>query len=122
MRLTKSTDVYLYKDSDSSDFYSSDHKLETLEDGVTISPSQIKDILFIGSLWAEWSMHKYIAEDYFSCTDDFNFNGVYYDITHLIPDLINSFNDDECKYMFPLFKDILWELAQGKRIIYSGDY
>lgn len=102
-------------------FYSSDHKLET-PDGFTISRSQAENLSPIGSLRKEWGIHDYISEDYFSRTDAFDFNGVYYDITHLIPDLVNSFNNDEYEHMFPLFKDILWELVQGKRIIYSGDY
>lgn len=104
-------------------FYSSDQELETTDDGVTILSSQAEDLSQIGSLRKAWEVHEFIAEDYFFCGGtDYGFNGVYYDITNLIPELIRSFNDDECKYMFSLFKDILWELAQGKRIIYSGDF
>lgn len=107
-----------------SRFYSSDRELETVEDGVIIDPSQLKDALFIDSLRKEWGIHEFIAEDYYACDGYrcYKLNGIYYDITHLIPNLINSFNDDECEHLFPLFKDILWEIAQGKRIIYSGSY
>lgn len=105
-------------------FYSSDHELKTSDDGVTIIASQADALTHIGALRKEWEVHEFIAQDYLVCdgSDVFGFNGIYYDITHLIPELIRSFNDDECEYMFSLFKDILWELAQGKRIIYSGDF
>lgn len=103
-------------------FYSSDHKLETKEDGVTIKRSQAKDLTHIDSLRKEWKIHDYIAESYFASDgdDDYGFNGIYYDITHLIPELINTFNDYEYEHVFPLFKELLWATAQGKRIIYSG--
>ena len=105
-------------------FYSSDHKLETTEDGVTIKCSQAEYLSDIGSLPKEWKIHAYIREDYFASggNDDHGFHNVGYDITHLIPELIQAFSGKECEYLFPLFRKLLWELSQGKYIIYLGDY
>lgn len=97
--------------------------LET-SDGVTIFPSQVEDLPLIGYVHNAWDIHGYITAEYFlfGGTGDREFNGIYYDITYLIPELINSCSTNEHEHLFPLFKDILWELAQGKRIIYSGDF
>ena len=107
-------------------FYSSDRKLKTEKDKVTIKRSQAEYLSHIGSLRKEWEIHEFIAEDYIECGGEgfiygYGFNNIYYDITHLIPELIQSFSKDSDKHIFPLFRDILYEIAQDKYIIYSEE-
>ena len=104
-------------------FYSSNRKLKTEEDGVTIKRSEIPHVPHrIGSLRGEWLIHIFIERDYVEHGGIILFAKIYYDITHLIPELIQEFNTKEFEYTFPLFRQLLWKLAQGKRIIYLGDY
>lgn len=62
-----------------------------------------------GLYWALYNTFYYLVE--------------YYDITHLVPEMIKTFRDPEAYgHCFDVFKELLWELTQGKRIIYSGHY
>lgn len=105
-------------------FYACEHPQPTKDDNVTIIWEEANGAEFIGYMRREWDIHSFIADDYFYYDgNDETFNGPYYDITHLVIEMIETFHDPELYgHLFDLFKELLWAKAQGKRIIYSGDY
>lgn len=105
-------------------FYACEHPQPTQDDNVTIIWEETNGAEFIGQMRKEWYIHGFIADDYFYYDGKVSdFNGVYYDITHLVTELIETFHDPEVyEHLFDLFKELLWAKACGKRIIYSGDY